>query len=152
MPCLTALLPRRRLRLMMAALAGLATLLTLPLALADGLKQGRQGDYTLVSGGVNEAEVDELEKLAARYQIQLVFKRHGTKEGVTGVKVRVRNTPGDLVVETTSVGPYVYVNPPSGGRYTVEVELDGETLTKTRDLVGRRYLHLEFDFGSGAGK
>ncbi len=152
MPCLTDPFPGRRVRLMMAALAGLAVLLAMPLAQADGLKQGRQGDYTLVSGGVNEAEVDELEKLAARYQIQLLFKRQGSKDGVTGVKVRVRNTPGDLVVETTSVGPYVYVNPPSGGRYTVEAELDGETLSKTRDLVGRRYLHLEFDFGSGAAK
>lgn len=129
---------------------GMTLLAAAPMALSDGLKQGRQGDYTLVSGGVNSAEVDELEKLAQRYQIQLLFKRQGEKDGVTGVKVRVRNTPGELMVETTSTGPYLYVNPPSGGRYTIEAELDGETLTKTRDLVGRRYLHLEFDFGTGA--
>lgn len=135
---------------LLAAVAGLAALAAAPVALSDGLKQGRQGDYTLVSGGNNSAEVDELDKLAPRYQIQLLFKRHGDKDGVTGVNVRVRNTPGDLVVETRSTGPYLYVNPPAGGRFTIEAELDGETQTRTRDLVGRRYLHLEFDFGAEA--
>lgn len=118
-------------------------------ALLDGLKQGRQGEYTLVSGGVNSTEIDELGKLAQRYQIQLRFRQHGEPAGLAGVKVRVFNTAGDLVVETTAVGPHLYVNPPAGGRFTIEAEDEGETLKKTRDLVGRRYLQLDFEFGAG---
>ncbi len=139
-----------RCRRPLLAAAGFALLsCTLP-ALADVLKESRQGDYTLVSGGNDEAEVAQLEKLAPRYQIQLLFLRSEDKAGLTGVRVRVRNTGGDLVVETTARGPWLYVNPPAGGRYTIEAEHDGEVLSKTRDLVGRRYLQLEFAFGAGA--
>ncbi len=139
-----------RLQRLLCTMAGVVALAVAPHALSDGLKQGRQGEYTLVSGGVNSAEIEALEKLAQRYQIQLVFKQQGDSASLTGVRVRVFNTAGDLVVETTSTGPYLYVNPPAGGRFTIEAEHEGETLKKTRDLVGRRYLHLEFDFGTGA--
>lgn len=140
----TAFLFRR----LLVAIAGLAALTGAPMTLAEGLQHSRQGDYTLVSGGLDSAGLEALEKLAPRYQIQLLFKRRGNKEALLGVRVRVRNTAGDLVVETTTPGPYLYLNPPAGGRFTIEAELDGETLTRTRDLVGRRYLHLEFDFGT----
>ncbi len=141
-----------RSRRLLAAVAGLALLACALPALSDGMKESRQGDYTLVSGGNDEAELAQLEKLAPRYQIQLLFLRSEDKAGLPGVKVRVRNTAGDLMVETTTRGPWLYVNPPSGGRYTIEAEHEGEVLTKTRDLVGRRYLHLEFVFGAAAAQ
>ncbi len=139
-----------RSRRLMLATAGVALLSCALPALPDPLKESRQGDYTLVSGGNDDAEVAQLEKLAPRYQIQLLFLRSEDKAGLPGVQVRVRNTAGDLVVETTTRGPWLYVNPPSGGRYTIEAEHGGEVLKKTRDLVGRRYLQLEFVFGATA--
>ena len=48
-----------------------------------------------------------------------------------------------------SEGPAFYFNPPSG-RWTIDAEYNGETVSKTVDLIGRRYIVLEFDFkGSG---
>ncbi len=117
-------------------------------AQADELKVSRQGDYSYVSGGLNDEEQRQFEQLAPRYLIQLVFKRNGDKAEVSGVKVRIKNTAGDLVLETATLGPYLYVNPPSGGRFTIEAEFMQQTQAKTRDLVGRRYLHLEFDFAA----
>lgn len=147
MSCLHSAFPGRGL---LIVVAGAAVLAFAPMTLADGLKQSRQGDYTLINGGNTDAEVAELEKLAPRYPIQLLFKHQGERAGMAGVRVTVRNTAGDLVVETTTRGPYLYMNPPAGGRFTIAAEHLGETLTKTRDLVGRRYLQLEFDFGIGA--
>lgn len=140
---------RRRL---LAAIAGAALLVCALPALPDGLKESRQGEYTIVSGGNDEAELAQLEKLAPRHQIQLLFLRSEDKAGLPGVRVRVRNTAGDLVVETTSSGPRLFVNPPAGGRYTIEAEYAGEVLVKTRDLVGRRYLQLEFAFGAAGAQ
>ena len=147
---MSCLFPAGLSRRLLAAAAGIALLACALPALPDGLKESRQGEYTLVSGGNDDAEVAQLEKLAPRYQIQLLFLRSEDKSGLPGVRVRVRNTAGDVVVETTTRGPWLYVNPPAGGRYTIEAEHAGETQTKTRDLVGRRYLQLEFAFG-GAG-
>ncbi len=146
MPCMSTGFTNYPLRIALAVV--MLTCSSAPLA--DALKSGRQGEYTLVSGGNSDSEVAELQKLAPRYQIQLLFKHQGDKSGMSGVRVGVRNTAGDLMVEATSTGPYMYVNPPSGGRYTIEAEYQGETLTRTRDLVGRRYLQLEFDFGTEA--
>ena len=38
------------------------------------------------------------------------------------------------------------MNPPAGGRFIIDAEYNGEKLTRTKDLVGRRYLVLEFKF------
>ena len=64
--------------------------------------------------------------------------------------VRVRDVRGEVVVETVAKGPYLYVNPPASGRFTIEAELGQEKLSMTKDLVGRRYLHLLFEFGRDA--
>lgn len=131
------------------AIAACSAAWTLPMpAQADEPKVSRQGDYSYVSGGLSDDEQRQFEQLAPRYLIQLVFKRNGDKADVSGVKVRIRNTAGDLVLETATLGPYLYVNPPSGGRFTIEAEFMQQTQAKTRDLVGRRYLHLEFDFAA----
>jgi len=93
MSCLS---PACRSRRLLAAVALLACALP---ALPDGLKESRQGEYTIVSGGNDEDELAQLEKLAPRHQIQLLFLRSEDKAGLPGVRVRVRNTAGDLVVD-----------------------------------------------------
>lgn len=134
-------------------LAGLSLLLLLaaqlmvPVAQADEMKLRRQGEYTFISGGLNEEETAFLDAQAPKYPIQLVFRNHGLIDGVKDVNITVRNVKGEAVVEALSRGPYFYVNPPAGGRFTIEAELSGEKLSMTKDLVGRRYLHLVFEFG-----
>lgn len=114
--------------------------------LADDFKISRQGEYTFISGGVSDEERAALDVLAPRYPIQLIFRSAGGLDGVKGVTVRVRNVSGDLMVEAVSQGPYFFVNPPASGRFTLEAEYNQEKLSMTKDLVGRRYLHLIFDF------
>jgi len=57
-------------------------------------------------------------------------------DGVTGVKVTLR-----ISRPTRSWKPYrrpfFYINPPAGGRYTIEAEFNGEKQSMTKDLVGR---------------
>jgi hypothetical protein len=38
------------------------------------------------------------------------------------------------------------MNPPAGGRFIIDAEYHGEKQSATKDLVGRRYLVLEFKF------
>ena len=114
--------------------------------LADELKVSRQGEYTFISGGFSEEERAVLDVQAPKYPIQLIFRSAGAIDGVKDVTVRVKNVSGDLMVEAVSRGPYFFVNPPASGRFTIEAEFNQEKLTMTKDLVGRRYLHLVFEF------
>ncbi|HWH49664.1 MAG TPA: hypothetical protein VN664_17845, partial [Burkholderiales bacterium] len=104
---------------------------------------------TYLSGGVDEPRRKAMVKVAPKYPIQLIFEVGGEVNGVTGVKVTLRDLNGDAILEAVSEGPFFYINPPSGGRYTIEAEFNGEKQSMTKDLVGRRYLILDFKFSAG---
>ncbi|HEY5928930.1 MAG TPA: hypothetical protein VIU02_01335 [Burkholderiales bacterium] len=106
----------------------------------------KQNGSTWVSGGRVEADRKALFKLAPKYPIQLIFQVGGEIEGVTGVKVTLRDQYGESMLEVVSEGPYLYINPPAGGRFTIDAEYNGDTQSQTKDLVGRRYLILEYKF------
>ncbi len=132
--------------------AGLSLLLLLAAQLfvpaqADEIKVQRQGEYTFITGGLTEEEGKFLEAQAPKYPIQLMFRYATRIDDVKEVTVRVLDVKGDVVVEAKSKGPYFYINPPASGRFTIEAELNQEKLSMTKDLVGRRYLHLLFEFG-----
>ncbi|HEX7810629.1 MAG TPA: hypothetical protein VF460_01870 [Burkholderiales bacterium] len=112
-------------------------------------KVHKQGGSTYVSGGGAEADRKALFMLAPKFPIQLIFQVGGEIEGVSGAKVTLRNQYGESLLEAVSEGPYFYINPPSGGRFTIDAEYNGEKQSFTKDLVGRRYLVLEYKF---AGK
>ena len=115
----------------------------------SGLAVHKQSDINYVSGGATEAEVQELQRVANKYPMQLRFVVGSDANAGKGVRVTVKNLKGEKVVEATSDGPVFYFNPPSG-RWTVDAEYNGETVSKTIDLIGRRYIVLQFDFkGSG---
>ena len=130
---------------------GLSLLLLLATQIAPAqaveIKLQRQGEYTFITGGQNDDETAAMDAQAPKYPIQLTFRNKGETLGVTDVKVRVKNVKGDVEIDTVSRGPYLYINPPASGRFTIEAELGEEKFSMTRDLVGRRYLHLLFEFG-----
>ena len=115
-------------------------------AQAQAIKIQRQGEYTFITGGVNDEEQTYLDAQAPKYPIQLVFRNNGQIADVKDVALRVKNVSGDVMVETKIKGPFLYLNPPSSGRFTFEADLGSETISMTKDLIGRRYLHLVFDF------
>jgi len=108
----------------------------------------KKNGSTWVSGGLVEADRKALFKLAPKYPIQLIFQVGGEIEGVTGVKVTLRDQYGESMLEVVSEGPYLYINPPAGGRFTIDAEYNGDKQSQTKDLVGRRYLILEYKFAA----
>jgi hypothetical protein len=130
--------------------AGLLLALAAPiLQAADEVeppKVHKQSGSTYVTGGSGEAQRKALFKIANKYPIQLIFEVEGEAADISGVKVTLTDQSGNALIEAVSEGPYFYMNPPAGGRFTIDAEYNGEKQTKTKDLVGRRYLVLEFKF------
>lgn len=115
---------------------------------SGGIKVHKQSGIDYVSGGIDEAGKQALKRVANKYPMQLVFTGEDGAHEIEGVKVTVIDLRGDKVIEAVSDGPWFYFNPPSG-RYTMQAEYGGETVTRTVDLVGRRYIVLEFHFKGG---
>jgi hypothetical protein len=110
------------------------------------IKVHKQSSINYVSGGVTAEERKELARIANKYPMQLLFTLEGHPEGATGVKVTVKDLKGDKLIEAVAEGPYFFLNPPSS-RWTMDAEYEGETISRTVDLIGRRYIVLEFHFG-----
>ena len=130
--------------------AGLLLALAAPLLQAadevEPPKVHKQGGSTYVTGGSGEAQRKALFKIANKFPIQLIFEVEGEATDISGVKVTLTDLSGNALIEAVSEGPYFYMNPPAGGRFTIDAEYNGEKQTRTKDLVGRRYLVLEFKF------
>jgi hypothetical protein len=104
-----------------------------------------QSGINYVSGGMTEDERKEMRRIANKYPMQLVFIAGDNSEPIKGVKVTVKDIKGSPQIEAMSAGPYFFFNPPSG-RWIMDAEYNGEVLSRTTDLVGRRYMLLEFKF------
>jgi hypothetical protein len=105
----------------------------------------KQSDIAYVSGGATETQARELQRVANKYPMQLRFVVGDDPQAGQGVRVTVKDLRGNKVIEAVSDGPVFYFNPPSG-RWTVDAEYQGETVSKTVDLIGRRYIVLQFEF------
>ena len=127
-------------------LCAFALSLYVPLAQADILKIQRQGEYTFITGGIDDDERAFLEAQAPKYTIQLVLRNNGQLIDGKEILIRVKNVSGELMVEAKALGPFFYINPPASGRFTLEAQLGAQSIVMTKDLVGRRYLNLVFDF------
>lgn len=113
---------------------------------AVGIKVRKQSGINFVTGGIGD-EAEAFAEISSRYPIRLRFTADGQNIEVRGVRVKVLDAKGDSVIEATAEGPLFYVSPPSG-RWTFEVEWQGQTQSQTKDLTGRRYLDMAFDFKS----
>ena len=133
-----------RATIVVALIAAVAALTGISVAAAEiEIHRTQSGRY--VSGGVTPEEVRELQKLAPRFPIQLYFRVAGSETPVSGVNVTVRDIQGDTMLEAQSEGPMFFVDA-IGGRYTIDAEYAGETLSETKDLTGRRYLRIKYRF------
>ena len=109
-------------------------------------KVRKQGGTTYVTGGSGDERHKAFARIANKYPIQLIFAVEGDPAGVSGVKVKLSDLSGNALIEAVSEGPFFFINPPAGGRFTIDVEYNGDKQTVTKDLVGRRYLVLNFKF------
>ena len=102
-----------------------------------------------VSGGMTPDERKEMAHIGAKFPVHLHFVIEGSDTPISGVKVTALDVKGDIYLQAQSDGPLFFFDA-TGGRYTIEAEYKGERLSQTKDLVGRRYLLLEYRFRAGS--
>ena len=109
-------------------LCAFALSLYVPLAQADVLKIQRPGEYTFITGGIDDDERAFLEVQAPKYPIQLVIRNNGLLSESKEILIRVKNVSGELMVEAKALGPFFYINPPASGRFTLEAQLGAQSI------------------------
>ena len=103
-----------------------------------------ENSVEMVSGGVGDAEMDDITVAQKNYTLKLIFA-NSAGEYLADVSVVIKDKKGDTIVDTSSVGPVLLVKL-KAGTYKVSASTDKETKTNkiivhNSDLT-TRYIHI----------
>lgn len=101
-----------------------------------------QGSISYISGGVTLDERDAMKPLAKDYNLRMGFALN-VGNYVADVKVKVQSAKGKSVLDVVSDGPWLYAKLPAG-KYKVTAEYDGQTITKSTSISGKKGASLNF--------
>ncbi|MCM8597006.1 carboxypeptidase regulatory-like domain-containing protein [Accumulibacter sp.] len=98
------------------------------------------------SARIGDDDPVEVEVLRREHNLQLVFALKGSGEYLADVRVAIYQSPGEKILGAVSGGPFFFVSLPPG-RYRIDAELNGKTLTRslTMPAKGRRDLYFYWD-------
>ena len=120
---------------------------------ATVLQEQSQGPVTFVSGGVGEDEAAAMRQAAADYPLtlEMATAAGGSRNAyIAHAKVDIQDATGRAVLETTTEGPLMLVNLPSGV-YHVAVNWNGVEREKTVQIGGDRRQHVMLEFPNAPG-
>ncbi len=107
-------------------------------------EQRTQGDVTYVTGGVGQDEVNAMEHAKGKYPLSLEFVQHAKPrdEFIANVAVTVTDKSGNVVLDTTTDGPYLLADLPNG-KYTVAAtDEGGKSIVKHVTVSPNKSEHL----------
>lgn len=103
-----------------------------------------QGDVTFVTGGVGQNEVDAMEHAKSQYPLSLEFVQHAKPRDVyiANVQVKLTDTSGNVVLDTTTDGPYLLAKLPKGKYKITAVDETGRSMVKQVTVSSGKPEHL----------
>ena len=129
------------------ALLALGSSAALPSIAADNLaalEVKQVGVVSYVSGGVGDDERQQMDRLAADYQLKMVFAGKGSpNEYLSGVKVQITDKDGKTVLDTVTQGPFLLAKMPAG-RYAISAESEGMVKQQTVQVTGAKSQQVVF--------
>lgn len=92
---------------------------------SNALEVREQNGIAFITGGTGKEEQAAIESMGGRFSLQLLF---AVTRGdyLADVSVRILDARGNVVLDTTSRGPFLYADLPSGV-YTVEARFHDDT-------------------------
>lgn len=142
-----------------AKLTALAAIVAVALSVAPqsfsgdeivSLQPERQGQVSFVSGGVGDDEAQAIKSMAANYPVEMLFVAKGNpNQYLANVKVLITDRTGNVVLDTTTRGPFLFAKLPPG-RYSVSAEAEGGVKKQNIQVTGaRQRVMLLWDRGGG---
>ena len=102
------------------------------------LQPQQQGPVSFVSGGVGDDEAQAIKSMAANYPVEMLFVAKGTpNQYLANVKVQITDKSGNVVLDTTTQGPFLFAKLPPG-RYSVSAESEGGVKRQSIQVTGAR--------------
>jgi hypothetical protein len=103
-----------------------------------------QNGVAYITGGVGTDEASALRSVAGQYSLRLTFVTQGGRY-LSDVGVEIVGPSGAAVLNTLTLGPFLYVSLPAG-RYQVAAYAQGTKKTRVVLVNARQATNAEFDF------
>ncbi|MEA5097121.1 MAG: carboxypeptidase regulatory-like domain-containing protein [Burkholderiaceae bacterium] len=100
------------------------------------------GAVSYISGGITADERDAMKPLAKDYNLRMDFALT-VGDYLSDVKVKIRNSKGQVVLDMEVDGPWLYVQLPAG-KYKVSAEYEGKPIEKSVSIAPKRGSALPF--------
>lgn len=107
------------------------------------IKPQTQGEVSFVSGGVGGDERAAMQAMRADYNLSLLFSVAGSGEYLSDVKVSIKDSSGNNLLDAVSDGPMLFAKL-KPGRYTVSADNNGQVMRKTATVGNSRLTSLAF--------
>ncbi len=104
-----------------------------------------QGDINFISGGVGGDERDEMRAISKDYNLNLLFSLEDSGEYLSDIKVRIKDTAGNSLLETVADGPMFFAKL-KPGHYDLNVEQNGHSIEKSIVIDGRHRTRLSLSW------
>lgn len=91
----------------------------------------QSGSTSYVTGGVPHEQIAAFKQSAHNYPLNLeIYERDGNRNEFTAdVAVKLINKSGDVVLDATTAGPFLWANVPAG-QYKLQATLNGKTIER----------------------
>lgn len=103
-----------------------------------------QNGVAYITGGVGSDEAAALRAVAGQYSLRMTFLTQGG-EFLSDVDVEIVGPSGASVLNTRTLGPFLYVSLPAG-RYQIAAYAAGTRQTRAVLVNARQSTNVEFDF------
>ena len=106
-------------------------------------KEMVQGQVRYVSGGIGHEEALAFERAARSYPLTLEFAKAAKprNEFMADVKVVIRDSNGNTVLDTVSGGPFLLAKLPAG-RYDINATWNGKSIDRHAYVAEGKPIHL----------
>ena len=136
-------------RLISASLMIAGLLAAAPLMAQAQTTPQTQGDVTYISGGVGDDWQQSMDERRAEYNLHLLFAQQGTGAYFANVPVKISDASGRMVLNATSLGPFLYARL-KPGTYTVTASHLGQPITRTAEVRASGGVDLNFYWVGGS--
>lgn len=112
--------------------------------LPEEIYSSQGAEVIFVSGGIGYCEAQAMKNASKAYPLELVFvqKTISHESYLAGIPVKITDAKGNLVLDTTTKGPYLLARMPAG-KYSVTANLHDEVKTQYM-TIARKHQRLVF--------
>lgn len=107
-------------------------------------------EVCFVSGGISGDEVSQFKSRAKEYLFEIVFVQKADAEDnnrieeyLAEVQLKIKDSKGNIVVDTTTEGPFFLADLPLG-KYQVTAEHDGVIKTNVVRILAKKHQRIVF--------